>query len=521
MNKDIKLISFCLSGLILAGIFVISQNFYVGAHHDPATTLSSQATTAGMNTSMDTLAIQNVARQTVEDMNIERRPDLINAFLTGFTGGTVPLSEATGEVREFTLEITQVMSEIAPKVEVEQWAFHFPGEAPSVPGPEIRVKQGDLVRITLRNTHTQPHSIHPHGITSLAMQMDGVEATSFHVLPGEEFTYEFVAATAGTHAYHCHVQTNVHLDMGMYGAIIVEPNDPDFTVEREYHMTIDEWDADQNPTAAVHAADPDYFLINGKSFPMTEPMEILEGETGLIRITNVGYEMHSLHLHGMAFLVVAKDGYDLTVPFQGDTLAIGPGERYDIIVNGRDGTFPFHDHIVSSVTNAGVYPGGMLTLIKGSEAKVVTNTEESVYFGKEAKPSHMNAAAHAHGSDGGTSSSAESIAVAALVPEELPLLEGNVTINIEQFVYDKQVVRVKSGTTITWINKDAAPHTVTSGLPGEPATTRLFDSSDQVNMNMDMMATGDSWSYTFTELGEVEYYCLPHPFMTGKVIVEN
>lgn len=511
MSFETRYVSLCIAALIaVTALFVGGQSFFAAASHDPA------AETV-QSTALELSSLQNTAA--------EMRPDLITAFMTDFTGGTVPLEEATGELREFTLEVTQIMSEIAPGVEVEQWAFHFPGEEPSVPGPEIRVKQGDLVRITLKNTHNQPHSIHPHGITSLAMQMDGVEATSFHVLPGQEFTYEFVAATAGTHAYHCHVQTNVHLDMGMYGPIIVEPAESDFNADREYSMTIDEWDADQNPLAAVHESDPDYFLINGKAFPLTEPMEILDGETGLIRITNVGYQTHALHLHGMAFLVVAKDGYDLEVPFQGDTLAISPGERYDILINGRDGIFPFHDHVVSSVTNAGVYPGGMLTLIAGSDPKIVTDSEKSIYFGKEAVPTPIAEADHDH-SDA-TQHTAEtqhdSVAESAtpLSAEALPLLEGNVNINIEAFEFDQQVIKIKAGTTVTWTNNDEAPHTVTSGLVGEPAKARAFDSTGQKDGNMDMLMQGDSWSYTFTEEGEFDYYCLPHPFMTAKIVVEN
>lgn len=88
------------------------------------------------------------------------------------------MEEATGEVKEFTLEIHKITAELAPDVVVEQWAFALPGEAPCVPGPELRVTEGDLVRVTMKNTHDQPHSLHLHGITSLAQGMDGVPHTS-------------------------------------------------------------------------------------------------------------------------------------------------------------------------------------------------------------------------------------------------------------------------------------------------------------------------------------------------------
>ena len=69
-----------------------------------------------------------------------------------------------------------------------------------------------------------------------------------------------------------------------------------------YDLTIDEWDADQSPYAGVHAPEPDHYLVNGKAFPLTDPLAIGEGEIGLIRITNVGYDTHALHLASSATL---------------------------------------------------------------------------------------------------------------------------------------------------------------------------------------------------------------------------
>ncbi|THF68170.1 hypothetical protein E7T06_17710 [Deinococcus sp. Arct2-2] len=147
------------------------------------------------------------------------RTDLIQHFTQRPTG-TVPVSQYTGQVREFTLEVRRVTTELSPGVPVEQWAFGFPGQSASVPSLELRVRQGDLMRITLVNTQDQPHTLHLHGVTSLAQEMDGVPHTSGVVLPGKSFTQEFVATKTGTYAYHCHQQTNVHLDMVLYGALI-------------------------------------------------------------------------------------------------------------------------------------------------------------------------------------------------------------------------------------------------------------------------------------------------------------
>ncbi len=436
------------------------------------------------------------------------REELISKFTDGYVGGTIPLENSTGEVKEFILEVRDIETEIAPGVIVPQWAFGFPGEEASVPGPEIRVTEGDIVRITLRNTHTEPHTIHSHGIVSLAQQMDGVKATSHQLLPGEEYTYEFVASTAGTHAYHCHVQTYKHLDMGMYGPLIIEPKDKSQIIwDREYNLTLDEWDANQDPLAAKHEPNPGYFLINGKAAPLTSTYEIPEGELGLLRITSVGYAPHSLHIHGTSFLVIAKDGSNLPQPYQGDTLPIMPGERYDLLVKGRDGDFPFHDHMVNNVTNDGVYPGGMFTIITGGEEKKVTDSPLSAYANREAKPSKI-----------GGESDSEGAASKSNIPEEV--FEGEVTISIKDFSFEYPLVKVKAGTTVTWVNEDVTLHSVTEGIPSGDPTKRLFDSSKEADGSPILLNPDESFSYTFTEVGEFDYYCLPHPYMTAKVVVQ-
>jgi len=72
--------------------------------------------------------------------------------------------------------------------------------------------------------------------------------------------------------------------------------------------------------------------------------------------------------------------------------------------------------------------------------------------------------------------------------------------------YDPKMLTVKAGTTVTWINEDRVVHTVT-------ARDRGFNSGN--------MQKGERWSFTFTEPGQYDYYCIPHPWMTGKIIVEQ
>ena len=131
---------------------------------------------------------------------------------------------------EIHLEVAEIQEEVYPGQFETFWVFAPEGAgmcSPArVPSPTIRVEVGDDVRVLLHNTHYLPHTIHFHG-TIHPNAMDGVpEITQAPVMPGQTFTYEFVAREPGTFWYHCHVQPDVHVLMGLAGMFIVEPNRP-------------------------------------------------------------------------------------------------------------------------------------------------------------------------------------------------------------------------------------------------------------------------------------------------------
>lgn len=282
-------------------------------------------------------------------------------------GETVPAEEATGELREFRMHVSEIDHEIKPGVVVKAWAFGLEGEPATVPGPTLRVKEGDRVRIHLTNNSTQPHSIHSHGVNSVDMLNDGVPHISgAYVMPGQSFTYEYVAKEAGTHWYHCHVQTSLHQPMGMYGALIVEERAKP-AYDKEFVQILSEWDTKRDHSDPTYKPQYDYFLVNGKAGGEVPDMLVREGEIARVRFINAGFESHYMHLHGTQFVIIAKDGAPVPLPQRADTLTIGPGETYDVLVKGRDGVWPWHDHNSLAVTDAGVYPGGMLLHVRGYE----------------------------------------------------------------------------------------------------------------------------------------------------------
>jgi FtsP/CotA-like multicopper oxidase with cupredoxin domain len=218
----------------------------------------------------------------------------------------------------------------------------------TLPGPEIRVTEGDKLRIIVTNKLPESTSVHWHGLKT-PNAMDGVPyITQKPIKPGETFTYEFVATPSGSHMYHSHHNAMEQVGKGLLGPFIVEPRDksryPRF--DREYTIVL-------NDTLLG-------FTLNGKSFPATQPLTAKLGERVLVRYMNEGLMNHPMHLHGMPVQVVAKDGYLLPNPYMVDNLDIAPGDRYDVIIDcDNPGVWAFHCHTLSHAEA----PTGMFGLV--------------------------------------------------------------------------------------------------------------------------------------------------------------
>lgn len=118
-----------------------------------------------------------------------------------------------------------------------------PDDPQAVPGPEIRVKEGDTVIIHVTNPNALSHTIHLHG-GLIPWEEDGVDyLTQFPIASGEEHTYTYANLKAGTYWYHCHVDAAHHTDFGLYGALIVEERNPPVKADREYVVFLDEFDS--------------------------------------------------------------------------------------------------------------------------------------------------------------------------------------------------------------------------------------------------------------------------------------
>lgn len=154
---------------------------------------------------------------TVGLVNHERNGFDPTALLTDWYTGTTSVEPDGRTLRTFEIEAIDREIEIAPGIIFPAWTFND-----RVPGPAIRAKEGERLRIVFRNYGSHPHSMHFHGIHSA--RMDGVPGAGL-INPGEEFVYEFDAKPFGCHLYHCHaLPLKRHMHKGMYGMFVIDPD---------------------------------------------------------------------------------------------------------------------------------------------------------------------------------------------------------------------------------------------------------------------------------------------------------
>jgi len=258
------------------------------------------------------------------------------------------------------------------------WTFNG-----SLPGPELRVRAGQILRVDFENGLPAPTSIHWHGV-ALRNDMDGVpNFTQPAIAPGSRFLYEFTVPNPGTYFFHPHA--GVQLDRGLYGVLIVEDPAELGRYDREAVIVLDDWtdgvgEAPDQILKRLQAGRMDHtgmpgmdhsmagmnngegappkarpsaplgddtgdiryplYLANGRQARSPATLAARPGERVRLRIVNAAADTaFRLALGGHRLTVTHADGFPL-LPVTRDALLIGMGERYDAIVELDDGVFP-------------------------------------------------------------------------------------------------------------------------------------------------------------------------------------
>ena len=329
--------------------------------------------------------------------DLSKKPTPVE-YLTYFNCGHVSKDQSGRTVRQFTL-IVQEHQKIPISYEghiFDAWTYNG-----TIPGPTIRVTEGDLVRIRVINSNENehPHSLHTHSIHFA--KNDGVSMGGYPggaISPGRSFTYEFIAQPYGVYPYHCHVDPIAdHINRGLYGMMIIDPREPrpqmtemamllngydmDYDQEGPTHLPPaalfepsqqDEKDAnvtegansnetstDANMThvsavpdikekdAGDSERDNEIYTVNGKAFEyMMHPIVLQTGKQYRIYVVNMlEFDLvNSFHLHGSMFDYYTA-GTDETSDYNTDIVTLTQGDRgimeftYDY-----PGTYMFHAH---------------------------------------------------------------------------------------------------------------------------------------------------------------------------------
>ena len=251
-------------------------------------------------------------------------------YLTAFDYG-VERKLANGRtLREFEIIAKDVNLEVAPGIFFPAWTFNG-----SVPGPTLRCKEGDVIRVHFHNRSVSEHTIHFHGIHPA--NMDG--ATEI-VNPNSSFIYEFTAEPFGLQFYHCHTPpVSLHMNRGLFGAFIIDPNDARPRA-REMVMITHGWDINFDGQNEIYA-------VNGPAnYYRDYPIELRVGEHVRIYLLNaLEFDLvNSFHLHAN-FFKVYRTGSQLVPDAYTDIVTLSQAERCVIeFVYSLAGSYMFHAH---------------------------------------------------------------------------------------------------------------------------------------------------------------------------------
>jgi FtsP/CotA-like multicopper oxidase with cupredoxin domain len=255
-------------------------------------------------------------------------------ILRDFDWGTTRRLASGRVLREWELVAGDREIEVAPGVKFPAWTYNG-----RVPGPTIRAREGERLRISFVNGSRHPHTIHFHGIHPA--EMDGVPGIGDgQIAPGGRTVYEFDALPAGLHLYHCHSRPLAeHIAKGLYGAFIIDPKEERAEAD-ELVMVMNGFDTNFDRSNELYAANTIPFAY------MNDPIRVARDELVRVYLVNVlEYDLiNSFHLHGNLFDYFPTGTSKRPSEFT-DTVMLCQGQRG--ILEWRfphAGRFMFHAH---------------------------------------------------------------------------------------------------------------------------------------------------------------------------------
>ncbi len=433
---------------------------------------------------------------------------------------TYKTMHANGDVVNVDLTAMETTQEIAPGVDYHVWTFNG-----TAPGPVIRVHLGDTVRFTLTNDSSigMQHSIDFHAA------MTPWDKNYQPVDPGQTLTFDWVAHYPGVFMYHCGVPPVLqHIANGMYGAIIVEPDN--LPKEREYVLVNSEFYVSDKPVHGVYegdydkmlSAEPSYVVWNGKADQYKDaPLEVRPNERFRLWVLDAGPTLTSaFHVIGTMMDVTYVDGNpaDPLYGLQTWNVAPGGGAMFEMQIP-EAGLYPFVTH---SFAYTGLGAVGVIKVDPKAPAAPESYPMMADPFSGGVQPARPVASSGSgsmsdmmgsgSGSASGSASEASTGGSASCAPRGTEL-----AIDAQGMAFSTDCLAAPAGKpfTIAFDNRDAGvPHNV-SIFTDESASTALFTG--------DLVSGPKAITYRVDALDPGTYFfrCDVHPTtMTGTFVVK-
>lgn len=379
-----------------------------------------------------------------------------------------------------------------------------------VPGPTIRVQQGDIVEMIIENKGKIPHGASIHAAYTQTSKYVG------SIPAGQSKSVKFKATVPGVYMYHCAPGGHaipMHVLFGQYGMIVVEPTETKYKLEEELGHGPDlelfliqhEWYASGKDAVE---GNPTYATFNGEIFRyIKDPITAKPGDYVRINFLNVGPNLLStFHIVGIIWDYVYWQGHPEAVLPGGQTVTAGPSDSFviEFRIPPDEGSYTMLSHVVGSTSRGAI---GLIVADKDADTPKVVKADGPKYTEEELEGFLADANRVMSPFRAGT----PDIDPPHIYGEETK----DVTVRIIGNSYYPKTLEITPGTTVTWINED-----VFSYLAGEYSGIHNVVTTDgPVNFSSPMLAHAESFSYTFEEEGEYSYICTPHPYMEGTVRV--
>jgi copper-containing nitrite reductase len=418
----------------------------------------------------------------------------------------ISASPSPSDKVNITLVTEEVLGQLADGVAYTFWTFNG-----TVPGPFIRLREGQTVWMHIINA---ANSAMTHSIDSHAILGTGGGSVYSQTPPGQESIFQFKAMRAGLFVYHCATpDIPTHIANGMYGMMLVEPKEGLPKVDEEFYVMQGEFYT-QGPLGQqgyqafsyqkAQAETPTYVVFNGRVGALTgkAAMKVKVGDTVRIFFGNAGPNLiSSFHIIGGMFDKLYFEGSITTEPLENVQTTVVPAAGSAMVEFKAEvpGTLTLVDHSLFRIHQGAV---GIINVEGPSQPDIFSAIKNATQT-----------------PEGNVTTSTMEMNTSTGTP---PSSSNSTEVIIQNFAYNPADMTIYPGTTVTWVNKDTVGHTVTEGVPTspKPPSQRYFDSSHGTDgANVITISPGGNFSFTFTTPGTYNYYCIPHPYMTGQITV--